>query len=86
MSCYRRRALAAALVTLALVACGNNRSGPALPDTLEVVIDNMQMLGSRMGGAEGEGGGGYNSNRSAAVPAGGGGDSFGDDLDDEIPF
>jgi len=34
MNCHRRRALAAALVTLALVACGNDRSGPALPDTL----------------------------------------------------
>ncbi|HTA38068.1 MAG TPA: single-stranded DNA-binding protein [Candidatus Acidoferrales bacterium] len=54
----------------------------------EVVIDNMQMLGSRQGGGEGGEGGGYTSNRSAVgAPAGGGGnDSFGDDLDDEIPF
>jgi single-strand DNA-binding protein len=55
----------------------------------EVVIDNMQMLGSRPGGGgEGGEGGGYTSNRSAVgAPAGGGGnDSFGDDLDDEIPF
>jgi single-strand DNA-binding protein len=54
----------------------------------EVVIDNMQMLGSRPGGGEGGEGGGYTSNRSAVgAPAGGGSnDSFGDDLDDEIPF
>lgn len=53
----------------------------------EVVIDNMQMLGSRPGGGgEGGEGGGYTSNRSAVgAPAGGGGnDSFGDDLDDEF--
>ena len=54
----------------------------------EVVIDNMQMLGSRQGGGEGGEGGGYTANRSAVgAPAGGGGnDSFNDDLDDEIPF
>jgi single-strand DNA-binding protein len=53
----------------------------------EVVIDNMQMLGSRQGGGEGGEGGGYTSNRSAAGAAvAGGNDSFGDDLDDEIPF
>jgi single-strand DNA-binding protein len=57
----------------------------------EVVIDNMQMLGSRQGGGGGEDGdgGGYNNSRSAVgAPASGGGgnDSFGDDLDDEIPF
>ncbi len=53
----------------------------------EVVIDNMQMLGSRPSGGDGGEGGGYTSNRSAVgAPAGGGNDSFGDDLDDEIPF
>jgi len=59
----------------------------------EVVIDNMQMLGSRRdSGSEGGGdfGGGYNgggraSAASPAMPAAGG-DAFGDDLDDEIPF
>jgi single-strand DNA-binding protein len=52
----------------------------------EVVIDNMQMLGSRpaAGGDEG----GFNGGGRSAAPAhaGGGGDSFGDELDDEIPF
>lgn len=56
----------------------------------EVVIDNMQMLGSRPGGGEGGGeyGGSYSGggNRAAAPAAVGGGDSFGDELDDEIPF
>ncbi|HTU80770.1 MAG TPA: single-stranded DNA-binding protein [Candidatus Acidoferrales bacterium] len=58
----------------------------------EVVIDNMQMLGSRRdsggGGDEGEyGGGGYNGGgRSAAAAPAAAGDSFGDDLEDEIPF
>lgn len=61
----------------------------------EVVIDNMQMLGSRRdsagaGGEEGgDYGGGYNGGRSgAAAPAAASssGDAFGDDLDDEIPF
>ncbi len=61
----------------------------------EVVIDNMQMLGSRRdaggsGGDEGgDAGGGYNggSRSGAAAPAASsGGDAFGDDLDDEIPF
>lgn len=49
----------------------------------EVVIDNMQMLGSR-GDGGGSGGGEY---ARAAAPAGnaGGGD-FHDELDDEIPF
>ena len=53
----------------------------------EVVIDNMQMLGSRPPGA-GDDAGGYNGGgRSAAgtASAHGSGD-FGDDLDDEIPF
>ena len=62
----------------------------------EVVIDNMQMLGSRRdagaGGDEGGdfGGGGYNGgNRGSGATApvsSAAGDSFGDDLDDEIPF
>ena len=51
----------------------------------EVVIDNMQMLGSR-----GEGGGGGGEYARAAAPAGGngggGGGDFHDELDDEIPF
>ena len=49
----------------------------------EVVIDNMQMLGSR-----GDGGGGGGEYARAAAPAGNsnaGGD-FHDELDDEIPF
>jgi single-strand DNA-binding protein len=63
----------------------------------EVVIDNMQMLGSRRdagtGGDEGGdfgGGGGYNGgNRGSGATApvsSAAGDAFGDDLDDEIPF
>ncbi len=57
----------------------------------EVVIDNMQMLGSRAGGGEGDGGGGgaYAGARSGAPGAANGssaGDAFGDELDDEIPF
>ena len=59
----------------------------------EVVIDNMQMLGSKRdagGGDDNEfGGGGYNGgNRSTAgaTASSSGGDTFGDDLDDEIPF
>jgi single-strand DNA-binding protein len=61
----------------------------------EVVIDNMQMLGSRRdaggsaGDEGGESGGGYNggSRSAAAAPAASsGGDAFGDELDDEIPF
>ncbi len=56
----------------------------------EVVIDNMQMLGSRPDGAEG--GGGYSSSGGggsygggSSAPSTGGGD-FQDNLDDEIPF
>ena len=51
----------------------------------EVVIDNMQMLGSKMGGGD-SGGGDYVGARSAAPASGGATDSFSDDLDDEIPF
>jgi single-strand DNA-binding protein len=56
----------------------------------EVVIDNMQMLGSprdraATGGEEGSSG--YNGGGApAASPAPGGGDSFGEELEDEIPF
>ena len=50
----------------------------------EVVIDNMQMLGSRPGGEDG--GYGNGGSRSAAPSSGGSSDTFGDELDDEIPF
>ena len=61
---------------------------------VEVVIDNMQMLGSRQdggasGGGEYSGGAAYNSgggSRSAAPTNASSADAFGDDLDDEIPF
>ena len=54
----------------------------------EVVIDNMQMLGSRGEGGAGGGGGEY---ARAGAPAGNGGGGAGggdfhDELDDEIPF
>jgi single-strand DNA-binding protein len=53
----------------------------------EVVIDNMQMLGSRRDSESGDGGGYNGGNRdTAAAPAATGGDGFGDDADDEIPF
>ncbi len=57
----------------------------------EVVIDNMQMLGARQGGAGEEfagSAGGYSGGARSATPvAAGVNDSgFGDDLDDEIPF
>ncbi len=56
----------------------------------EVVIDNMQMLGSRRDGpGGGDEGGEYSaeSRTTTAAPASSaGGDAFGDDLDDEIPF
>jgi single-strand DNA-binding protein len=56
----------------------------------EVVIDNMQMLGSRPGGADGGGfsggGGEYAGARSGTANGSSAGDSFGDELDDEIPF
>ena len=55
----------------------------------EVVIDNMQMLGSR--GEGGGGGGEYAGARSSSGSAGStangaSNDAFGDELDDEIPF
>ena len=53
---------------------------------VEVVIDNMQMLGSRpqgMGGDEAHDGGGYARSAANAAPA----NNFAhEDLDDEIPF
>jgi single-strand DNA-binding protein len=55
----------------------------------EVVIDNMQMLGSRRDGGGEESGeyGGSNGGRSASpAAAASGSDAFGDELDDEIPF
>jgi len=55
----------------------------------EVVIDNMQMLGSRAGNGEGgySGGGDYAGTRSGGSSNGASaGESFGDELDDEIPF
>ena len=57
----------------------------------EVVIDNMQMLGSRgEGGMSGGGGGGGNEYAGARASSGGASngasDAFGDELDDEIPF
>jgi single-strand DNA-binding protein len=53
----------------------------------EVVIDNMQMLGSprdRTGSTDD--GAGYNGGAPAAARAGGASEAFGDELDDEIPF
>src|ERR1700747_1338734 len=50
----------------------------------EVVIDNMQMLGSRRDSESGDsGGGGYNggAREAAASPAAAGGEGFGDDAD-----
>ncbi len=57
---------------------------------VEVVIDNMQMLGSRQDGA-GSGGGEYSGSSApranATAPSNASSaDAFGDDLDDEIPF
>ena len=49
----------------------------------EVVIDNMQMLGSR---GEGGSGGGEYVRAGAPAAAGNGGGDFHDELDDEIPF
>ncbi len=53
----------------------------------EVVIDNMQMLGSRRD-AEGGGGdfGAANGSRAAAPAPAAGADAFADELEDEIPF
>ena len=53
----------------------------------EVVIDNMQMLGSprdRVASSGDDGGGSHNGGGPAAHQ--GTGDGFGDELEDEIPF
>jgi len=53
----------------------------------EVVIDNMQMLGSRPDGAgSGDYAGGGSSNFGGGAAPSGGGSDFQDTLDDEIPF
>ena len=53
----------------------------------EVVIDNMQMLGSRPDGAgSGDYAGGGSSNYGGGSAPSGGGTDFQDTLDDEIPF
>ncbi len=55
----------------------------------EIVIDNMQMLGARAGGADdfggGASGGGFAGARGGASN-GSSSEAFGDELDDEIPF
>ena len=55
----------------------------------EVVIDNMQMLGSprdrSSGGGDDADHGGYNGGSRATAPSAGT-EAFGDELDDEIPF
>ncbi len=56
----------------------------------EVVIDNMQMLGSprdRASAGSDDGGAGYNGGGAAApANASKAGEAFGDELEDEIPF
>ena len=56
----------------------------------EVVIDNMQMLGSprdRAPAGSDDGGAGYNGGGAAApAHASSAGEAFGDELEDEIPF
>jgi single-strand DNA-binding protein len=55
----------------------------------EVVIDNMQMLGSprdRVASGGDDGGSGLNGGAPAVARAPGAGDTFGDELEDEIPF
>lgn len=56
----------------------------------EVVIDNMQMLGSRPAGAggdyAGEGGSSYGGGSASAADNNAGSSKFEDELDDEIPF
>ena len=54
----------------------------------EIVIDNMQMLGARQGGADDFGGGGGNfaGARSGASNGSSSSEAFGEELDDEIPF
>ena len=52
----------------------------------EVVIDNMQMLGSPRDRSGGDEGGGSFNGGSAAPRAAASGEAFGDELEDEIPF
>jgi len=55
----------------------------------EVVIDNMQMLGSprdRAPGGASDERGGFNGGRSAGHAPAAAGDGLGDELEDEIPF
>jgi single-strand DNA-binding protein len=56
----------------------------------EVVIDNMQMLGSPRDRVASSGDDGGPTSNGGAAPAAhhapGGGDAFGDELEDEIPF
>ncbi len=56
----------------------------------EVVIDNMQMLGSprdRVAAGSDDGGAGFNGGGApAAARATNSGEAFGDELEDEIPF
>ena len=53
----------------------------------EVVIDNMQMLGSPRDRSGDDGGGGGASNGGGTAPrAASSGEAFGDELEDEIPF
>jgi single-strand DNA-binding protein len=55
----------------------------------EVVIDNMQMLGSprdRVASGGDDGSSGSNGGAPAGARASGAGDTFGDELEDEIPF
>jgi single-strand DNA-binding protein len=52
----------------------------------EVVIDNMQMLGSPRDRVAGGDDAGFNGGAPLGARAGGSGDGLGDELDDEIPF
>lgn len=52
----------------------------------EVVIDNMQMLGSPRDRTPGGEEAGFNGGAPVGARTGAGGDGLGDDLDDEIPF
>jgi single-strand DNA-binding protein len=52
----------------------------------EIVANEMQMLGSRGGGAGGQGGGGYERSESRPARAAEPAPSGGGDFDDDIPF
>ncbi len=52
----------------------------------EVVIDNMQMLGSPRDRSGDDAGGSFNGGAAAPRAAAGSGEAFGDELEDEIPF